>query len=331
MSKVWRFTGNPENWITAITRSTWALNENNKGLWENQIKEGDVVIFHSTAKSDFINATSSVVGLGYVGDGMYKKDELWWIQEIEDNKNYWPYVVPLKEVYLFSDTSKIDFEKSIENKKEEEIIEDIKNLIKKGVPISVLNDKAKQIDNNLPNFPVNGSASGVNEIYENLIIDQENNFYAPDSNQDTIEIEKRLSENIDNKIGKISLDKIIEDAKSYVDSGDNYSMSYGKKRVRKENQLQKRRVAKICNYTCMVCGYRYEYTKSNGNKGYIIEIDHIKEKSEGGGETLDNLWALCPNCHAKKTAKVIVLDIEKKKIYESGKEIKLNNNNHLGW
>mgnify|MGYP000014564957 CR=1 FL=1 len=33
------------------------------------------------------------------------------------------------------------------------------------------------------------------------------------------------------------------------------------------------------------------------------QIDHIKPKSQGGSNELDNLQALCPNCHAMKTQK----------------------------
>ena len=70
MSTIWRFTGNPENWLTAIGMSRWALNENNKSLWQRDIHPGDVVIFHATRKSDFSDqAVSSVIGFGYVGDG----------------------------------------------------------------------------------------------------------------------------------------------------------------------------------------------------------------------------------------------------------------------
>jgi 5-methylcytosine-specific restriction endonuclease McrA len=32
-----------------------------------------------------------------------------------------------------------------------------------------------------------------------------------------------------------------------------------------------------------------------------FEIDHIIELRDGGTDTYDNLWALCNNCHAKKT------------------------------
>jgi 5-methylcytosine-specific restriction enzyme A len=32
-----------------------------------------------------------------------------------------------------------------------------------------------------------------------------------------------------------------------------------------------------------------------------VHFDHIKPRSEGGTDEPDNLQALCPNCHAKKT------------------------------
>ncbi|MFH1358937.1 MAG: HNH endonuclease signature motif containing protein [archaeon] len=32
-----------------------------------------------------------------------------------------------------------------------------------------------------------------------------------------------------------------------------------------------------------------------------VNFDHVKPKSEGGIDKADNIQALCPNCHAKKT------------------------------
>ena len=31
------------------------------------------------------------------------------------------------------------------------------------------------------------------------------------------------------------------------------------------------------------------------------EIDHVKPLWAGGADAAENMWALCPNCHAKKT------------------------------
>lgn len=145
--KVWRFTGNPENWLTALEKKAWALNDNNLNNWQ-KIKKGDVVIFHSTAKSDFHKkAKTAVIGFGYVGGGSYEKDELWWIQEIDDKENHWRYVVPLDEIYTYSDISKIDFTKPIQQKSREEVVAEIDILLKNSIPIKDLNEKAKKEKN----------------------------------------------------------------------------------------------------------------------------------------------------------------------------------------
>lgn len=324
---IYRFTGNPENWITAISHKAWALNENNKGLWEKGLKDGDIVIFHSTAKSDFsgIKPKSSVIGFGYIGEGKYVKfsHDLWWFQEKRDNKNYWPYVVPLKEIYLFSNTTNIDFEKNISEKKEGEVCNNISQLLEKAIPISKLNEEAHRLNSVAPNFPVNGSASGINEIYERLVLESSDDFYTSTSSQSTEEIEERLSETLDEKISLLTDGEIIRQAAMFLHDGDGYKESYGKKRVRKENQKQKRLVAKLYNYTCQVCNFYSEYKRVGDKKGYIIEIDHIVEKSEGGSETLNNLWVLCPNCHKEKTRGIIKICFEKKNVQKNGEDIKI--------
>jgi len=49
------------------------------------------------------------------------------------------------------------------------------------------------------------------------------------------------------------------------------------------------------NYTCQFCTTRIP--KSNGE--FYIEACHIKAKSDGGKDTLNNILILCPNCHKK--------------------------------
>ena len=51
-------------------------------------------------------------------------------------------------------------------------------------------------------------------------------------------------------------------------------------------------VAYKTKYTCGMCEKLLPPT---------FEIDHIIELRDGGTDTYDNLWALCNNCHAKKT------------------------------
>jgi len=326
MSQIWKFTGTPENWLTAIRLNKWAFNEGGKTRWP-KVKTGDTILFHSTRRSDYTNdAVSAIIGFAYVGDGKYKKNELWWPDEIRDNVNRWPYVIPLKEIYLFSDIDQINIDTPVTEKKEEEIRKDIKILLSEAISIASLNKKAKNINKDYPEFPVNGPASGVNEIYEKLILEEEKDLSIVSKNQDTELLEKRLGESLDEKLSTQSTKEVLEQAKSYFDDKPSHIESNKPHRIRRENQLQKRRVARLEDYTCQVCSFKSPYIKKNGSTGWIIHIDHIIEKSEGGGEDLNNLWALCPNCHAKKTYGTIEINPETKEVKENGIKIDIKDN-----
>jgi 5-methylcytosine-specific restriction endonuclease McrA len=36
------------------------------------------------------------------------------------------------------------------------------------------------------------------------------------------------------------------------------------------------------------------------DKDYLLDVHHIVPKKRGGGDNLDNLMLLCPNCHREK-------------------------------
>ena len=105
-------------------------------------------------------------------------------------------------------------------------------------------------------------------------------------------------------INQQDYDKIMQVARSFVDYEEQYLDAHSHK-VRHESRCQKERIATIENHTCQICGFYQPYTNTAGKQRWIIEVDHILPKSEGGGETIDNLLVLCPNCHAKKTAGII--------------------------
>jgi predicted restriction endonuclease len=110
---------------------------------------------------------------------------------------------------------------------------------------------------------------------------------------------------------------------------ESHYISQSPRKVRRESQVQKRRVAALENYTCQLCGFQCEYLKGNGKKAWIIQVDHIVEKAIKGAEKLTNLWVLCPNCHAKKTYGVITIDFDARRITEGNREIRLLTDNHL--
>ena len=65
----------------------------------------------------------------------------------------------------------------------------------------------------------------------------------------------------------------------------------------------KRRVKERDNWTCKECNL---FDKD------IMEVHHIKERCKGGKDNMKNLQTLCPNCHARKTYKLL-RDRKKKK------------------
>lgn len=130
-----------------------------------------------------------------------------------------------------------------------------------------------------------------------------------------------------NDLENQTLKAILKKAKKFIPFDSSYYEKRGNNKVRRESYAQKMRIAKIENYTCQVCNFHQSYIKDNKTY-YIFNIDHIIEKSSGGSERIDNLWVLCPNCHAKKTKGIIKIDMSQKKVFENDNEITIVDN-HL--
>jgi len=158
-----RFTGPPENWLTAIKYMTWGLEEKYKNRW-NEIQTGDIFFIHSTGmgSSLFSNARSGIVGIGVVGSYFSIKNSLLWIQEIKERTNKWPLLVPFSEIYLFSD---------LPDKQEWES----PNLDNKGKTYALIN---RLLTNFIPlsqvkGFPQMGSFSTVSiEVAKQILYDK---------------------------------------------------------------------------------------------------------------------------------------------------------------
>ncbi|MBO5916673.1 MAG: HNH endonuclease, partial [Bacteroidales bacterium] len=108
-------------------------------------------------------------------------------------------------------------------------------------------------------------------------------------------------------IQSASIEEIWKKAEQFVDYEEQYREGFGIK-LRRESKMQKERISRIEEYTCQICGFHQAYVNKNGKQRFIIQVDHIVEKSQGGGECLNNLLVLCPNCHAKKTYGIIKIN-----------------------
>ena len=194
--------------------SKWALNEHNKGLWTRSIvRPGDTVIFHSSKESGFTSkAVSSILGFGFVGEGAAVKHGLWWIQEVQNQENRWPYVVPFKEIYLFSDITQVDLSTSVDKKSSDQMRRDIDLLLAGALPLSELEQAAFQRNPECPHFPVNGSVSRINETYEQLILERSTDLLVLHSDQSTVVLERRLNESIDDELATLNKEELFAQA-----------------------------------------------------------------------------------------------------------------------
>jgi 5-methylcytosine-specific restriction protein A len=66
---------------------------------------------------------------------------------------------------------------------------------------------------------------------------------------------------------------------------------------------------KRANGVCQLCDAPAPFNKKNGEP--YLEVHHIQFLSEEGSDTIDNVAALCPNCHRKIHALKLKKDIKK--------------------
>lgn len=159
---IFKITGTPENFLTALRYNVWGFNNSNIQKY-NQLKQGEIVFFHCKAKdSYFINKiTPCVIGFGIVGNNFHIDSTPLWIDEFEKGLNY-PYRFSFSEIYLFSDIPLNDDWDSTSYKKKEATIGIIKKLLENGIPL-----------NTLEGFPVMGSFSSIlennvkNKLFDN--------------------------------------------------------------------------------------------------------------------------------------------------------------------
>ena len=65
------------------------------------------------------------------------------------------------------------------------------------------------------------------------------------------------------------------------------------------------------NGICELCEKKAPFNKKDGSP--FLEVHHIDFLSNRGDDTIENVSALCPNCHRKMHALEIKEDIEKLK------------------
>lgn len=66
---------------------------------------------------------------------------------------------------------------------------------------------------------------------------------------------------------------------------------------------------KWANGVCQLCDNPAPFVKPSGEP--YLESHHIKPLSEGGSDSIENVIALCPNCHRKMHIIKSICDLEK--------------------
>jgi len=169
----YKFTGPPENWITAIKYMTWGLERKHFSTWVN-IMPGDIFLMHSMLTNTRLkNVKSAVIGFGVVGNEPKKeKEEFLWIKEKEKHINIWPLLIPFSEIYLFNQFPSPHLLPDVTNENLDQINQLATQLLLNSVPMS-----------HISGFPIMGSFSTVKDEIVGQIFNYPNQTFVIKSSQ----------------------------------------------------------------------------------------------------------------------------------------------------
>ncbi len=178
--QLYKFSGPPENWITAIKFMTWGLEDKHLDRWK-QIEPGDIFLMHSMGTNTIVKeARSSIIGFGVVSPAFSRKDGPLWLQEIVQRKNIWSLLVPFSEIYLFSELRSPEVLEAPTTSNIELIIKEAKELLTNAPTLP-------------EGFPQMGSFSSVRPEIVARIFEEASRFYLYNSNENVRETYMRPS------------------------------------------------------------------------------------------------------------------------------------------
>jgi len=154
---IYRVTGTPENYLTALRSSTWGFRDNPRLLSQwTKLQPGDVIFFHSSqSESRFLptkELSSRVVGFGVVGNHFFTGTTPLWIEEFEEGRVIYPHRFHFSEIYLFADIPVAGDWDSQSLAKQAPTADLLRRLLAAGIPLK-----------ELPNFPKMGSYSSIQD------------------------------------------------------------------------------------------------------------------------------------------------------------------------
>jgi hypothetical protein len=186
IKSIYRVTGTPENFLTALRFKVWGFNKENEKYWK-KLLPGDIIFFHSKGTdSKFVKRPQScIIGFGVVGNNFFEDSKPLWIDEKIESKAY-PFKFSFSEFYLFADIPVNDDWDSTTLDKFEITQKIILKLLEAAIPLS-----------DLDRFPHMGSYSGIqNQGIKRTLLDSTKKlvFYEGDQNTDVITKSVELKE-----------------------------------------------------------------------------------------------------------------------------------------
>ena len=157
LKTIYRVTGTPENYLTALRSSTWGFKDDPKlkSQW-TKLQPGDIIFFHSSQSgSRFLKKkelSSKVVGFGVVGNNFFEGKEPLWIEEFEEKRVIYPWRFHFSEIYLFAEIPAYGDWESQNLTKAENTRALLKLMLSAGIPL-----------NEMPQFPKMGSYSSIQD------------------------------------------------------------------------------------------------------------------------------------------------------------------------
>lgn len=154
---IFRVTGTPENFLTALRTATWGFkhDERLRSQW-TKLEPGDIIFFHSSkSESRFLKPTelsSKIVGFGVVGNHFFEGKTPLWIEEFAAQKVIYPWRFHFSEIYLFAEIPAFTNWESQNLTKLESTRAILKRLLDAGIPLS-----------EMPSFPKMGSYSSIQD------------------------------------------------------------------------------------------------------------------------------------------------------------------------
>lgn len=267
--QLYKFTGPPENWVTAIKFMTWGLEEKYRDQWGN-IMPGDIFLMHSTStKTRVKGADSAIIGFGVVGVNPIIKNNPLWLEEIEKNINKWPLLVPFSEIYLFSPYFKNNI-----------VPEPTKNNISEVSSVSLEILKNSRQLSTIEGFPQMGSFSSVKPEVVEQIFSGIKNLYVIGQNSTSTDYVPTPLVRLDNvkdqnRYGTTLQNLDIVKNKTFTAKGSSYSKDpVLLERAEKAHQDTLEKLMNIFNEV----GYDIYYNKhvdlfaTKEDKSYLFEV-----------------------------------------------------------